>query len=101
MLKGREPVSKISVLELRKLLVLISENVHTVCFRYRLLGQMWQPNFMRVKDVTDTGVLLKDEMQNKTVLISDLKWIIQFELDGPIHSFAPNFHYDVIPDPTT
>lgn len=101
MLKGREPVSKISVLELKKLLVLISENVHTVCFRYRLIGQMWQPNFMRVKDVTDKGVFLRDELQNKTILISDLRWIIQFELDGPIHSFAPNFHYQVIPDPTT
>ena len=100
-MKDREPVSKLSVLELRMLLVLISENVHTVCFRYRLLGQMWQPNFMRVKDVTDRGVVLKDELQNKTILISDLKWIVQFELDGRIHSFAPNFHYEVIPDSTT
>lgn len=101
MLKDREPVSEISVLELRKLLVLISENVHTVCFRYRLIGQMWQRSFMCVNGVTDKGVFLKDELQNKTIFISDLKWIMQFELDGSIHSFVPNFHYEVIPDPTT
>ena len=98
LLEGREPVSEISVLELRRLLVLISENVHTVCFRYRLIGRMWHPNFMRVSEVTDNGVFLRDELQSKTIFISDLKWIAQFELDGSIHSFAPNFHYDVIPD---
>ena len=91
----------ISALELKRLLVEIAEKRPQVCLRYRLIGEMWQPNFMRVKDVTDKGVFLKDELQNKTVLIPDLKWIVQFELDGPIHSFAPNFHYQVLPDSIT
>ena len=55
---------------------------------------------MRVHEVTDKGVFLKDEQQNKIIFISDLKWIVQFELDGSIHSFAPNFHYEVVFDPT-
>ena len=96
-LKGRQPVSKISILELKRLLVLLSENAHSTGFRYRLLGQMWQPRFVYVHEVTDNGVFLKDQIENKTVFISDLKWIVQFELDGSLHSYAPNFHYDVIP----
>jgi hypothetical protein len=79
-------------------LVLLSENAHTVCFRYRLIGQMWQPHFMRVIDVTEEGVFLKDLIDHKTVLLSDLNMIMQFELDSSIHSFAPNFHYKVVPD---
>ena len=97
-LKGRQPVSKITVLELRNLLTMLSENAQTVYFRYRLIGRMWHPNFLKVHEVTEKGVFLKDESQNKTILISDLNWIVQFELDGSLHAFAPNFHYDVVPD---
>ena len=59
---------------------------------------MWQVNFMRVNEVTEKGAFFKDELQDKTILITDLKWIVQFELDGSIHGFLPNFHYEVIPD---
>ena len=97
-LKSFEAASKISVLELRRLLVLLSENAQTICFRYRLMGQMWQSHFMRVSEVTDKGVFLKDLIEDKLILISDLSMIMQFELDGPIHSFAPNFHYTVVQD---
>jgi hypothetical protein len=97
-LKSREPVSRVSVLELKKLLILLAENVHTVCFRYRMMGQMWQGNFLRVQEVTEKGVFLRDETENKTILISDLKWIAQFELDGRLHNYAPNFHYEVVAD---
>lgn len=97
-LKSRQPISRVPLLELKKLLVLLSENVHTVSFRYRVLGQMWHPTFLRVQEVTEKGVFLRDESENKTIYISDLKWITQFELDGTLHTFAPNFHYDVVAD---
>ena len=93
-------MSRISVLELKKLLILLSQNAHKISFRYRLIGRMWHPKFMRVTEVTDKGVFLKDQSENKTILISDLEWIVQFELDGRIHSFAPNFHYEVMRDST-
>jgi hypothetical protein len=97
-LKNREPVSKISVLELKALLVLISDHVHSIRFRYRLMGQMWQLNYMRVIHVSEKGVFLKDEIENKMISIPHLKMIIQFELDGSVQAFEPNFHYDVIPN---
>jgi hypothetical protein len=92
------PVSRISTLELRGLMVLIAENVYDVCIRYRLLGQMWQPNFMRVIRVTENGMVLQDEVNNKMISVPNLEMIVQFELDGSVHSFQPNFHYDVIPN---
>jgi hypothetical protein len=97
-IKSRESKSKISIVELKGLLVLLAENVHTVAFRYRLVGQMWQPDFMRVIHATDKGILLKNEKKNIMISLPNLSMIMQFELDGSIHSFAPNFHYDVVPD---
>ena len=94
-LQSRKPESEISVLELKRLLVLLAENVHTVCFRYRLIGAMWETNFVRVIQVTDKGVFLRDETRNRMISIPDLRMIMQFELDGAIHTFQPNFHYDV------
>ena len=93
--KDKGPATAFSILELKRLLVLLAENVHTVRFRYRLMGEMWEPNFVRVARVTDEGVFLRDEKKNKVISIPNLKLIMQFELDGSIHTFQPNFHYDV------
>jgi hypothetical protein len=95
-LKSREPASKISTLELKRLLALMADNPYSICFRYRCVGDMWQPNFMRVMGVTDKGVVLKDIPRNKIISVPDLKMIMQFELDGSLHGFAPNFHYTVV-----
>jgi len=46
--------------------------------------------------VTENGVLLNDQVKSKFLLISNLAHIVQFELDGRIHNFEPNFHYDLI-----
>jgi hypothetical protein len=94
----RQPVSDISILELKSLLVTITDNRLKVYFRYRLLGEMWQTNFVRVVKVTDNGVVLHDKIKNKTISLSDLKMIIQFELDGSLYAFEPNFHYNVVND---
>jgi hypothetical protein len=98
-LQDRQPESEVSVLELRRLLVLLAENAHSVCFRYRLIGAMWEPRFLRVIHVTDRGAFLKDTTKNRTISLPDLKMIMQFELDGSIHAFQPNYHYDVVPNP--
>lgn len=91
------PASNISTTELKSLLVSLTEHPHRVNFRYRLIGEMWQSVFMRVLFVTETGVMLRDEIHNRTILLSDLKMIIQFELDSALYNFDPNSHYDVIP----
>lgn len=93
--KNEEPESQISILELKRLLVLLAENVQSVCIRYRMVGKMWEPNFFRVVQVTDKGVFLKDESTNRTISIPDIRMIIQFELDGCVHTFQPNYHYNV------
>jgi hypothetical protein len=87
--------SLISVLELKRLLVTIIDFDMPICIRYRILGEMWQSNFLRVVKVTEKGVILNDELRNKTIILQDLTQIIQFEIDGRIHNFQPHFHYDV------
>jgi hypothetical protein len=62
---------------------------------------MWEPNFMRIIGLTDNGAVLHDEGTNKVISLPDLKQIIQFELDGNIFGYQPNFHYNVVPDHPT
>jgi len=85
----------ISVLELKRLLVTIVDSYSTVCIRYRILGEMWQPHFMRVIRVTENGVVLEDERNQRMVILADLSQIMQFEIDGRIHQYVPNNHYEV------
>lgn len=92
-----EPAKEVSVVELRRLLVELKEHRPDICIRYRMLGQMWAQNFLRVVLVTARGVLLNDETENKLKTIPDLSQIIQFELDKPFQSYRPYFHYEIIP----
>jgi hypothetical protein len=87
--------SLISVLELKRLLVDLKQKRPDICFRYRLLGEMWMTNAMRVISVTEKGVLLNDEPNNKLLSVSDLSLIMQFEIDAPFQGFQPHFHYHV------
>lgn len=57
---------------------------------------MWQPKFFQVVQVTEKGVFLKDEAADKIICVPDLHMIMQFELDGSLHAFQPNFHYSVV-----
>lgn len=85
----------VSLLELRRLLYTIVDNRLNACFRYRLLGEMWQPNFFRVAQITEKGVLLNDETTNSFKCLPDLSQIMQFEIDVAVHNFIPHNHYDV------
>ncbi|MDQ2658344.1 MAG: hypothetical protein M3Y60_13060 [Bacteroidota bacterium] len=92
----REPVKKVAVLNLRRLLVELKEHRPDICIRHRLIGQMWATNFLRVIQVTESGVLLNDEVSNKVHTITDLSHIMQFELDKSFQLYQPHFHYDVV-----
>lgn len=85
----------ISALELRKLLYTIVDNGSKASFRYRILGEMWQPNFLRVVQIAEQGVLLNDETTNSFKFLPDLSQIVQFEIDAAVHGFLPHNHYGV------
>lgn len=87
----------ISVTELKQMLVVIVDHQLSVCFRFRILGEMWHPTFMRVIRVTDRGVLLNDDVNNKMHHIVDLSHVVQFEIDQRLHNFHPHFHYELTP----
>lgn len=87
----------ICVLEVRRLLYDIYDRRPDICFRYRLLGEMWAICFMRVIKVTDRGVMLRVENEGTLVPISDLSNVMQFELDHSFLGFQAHYHYEVRP----
>lgn len=92
-----EEHKNVEVLQLRRLLFDLKEHRPDICFRYRLMGQMWVSNFSRVISLTEKGVLLNDEISNKFLSVPELSQIMQFELDKRFQAFKPYFHYDVVP----
>ena len=88
--------NKIAVLALKRLLVELKEHRPDICIRYRLLGQMWLNNFLRVVEISENGVVLYDEAISTFVRIPELSAIIQFELDKTFQSYQPYVHYDVV-----
>lgn len=86
----------ISVLELRRLMVDLSEKRPDICIRFRLLGELWTVNFLKVVRVSDKGVVLFDDAHG-LVSVSDLNFIMQVEIDKPFQGFQPYYHYEVTP----
>jgi hypothetical protein len=86
----------ISVLELRRLMVDLAEKRPDICIRFRFLGELWNVQFMRVMRLGEKGALLFDETDS-LVSVSDLNFIMQFEIDKPFQGFQPHYHYEVTP----
>jgi hypothetical protein len=89
--------SLISVLELKRLLNAIKDHRPDVCLRYRILGEMWVPNFTRVLHVRDNTVVFHDERNNKLINLFDISMVMQFEIDAPFQGYQPHYHYNVQP----
>jgi hypothetical protein len=100
----------ISVSDFRNLLYRLSEERPDIYIRVRFIGDMWLQNFMSihiVRELEDNGrhqskeklhgIILKDELENKIRIISELKSVIQFEIDKRFHEFQPYSHYTVTP----
>ena len=85
----------ISVLELKRLLIDLMEKRPDICIRFRLIGEMWLLHFTRVILITETGVIVNDEVSNKLIVVRDLWHVMQFEIDHRFQDFRPHFHYDV------
>lgn len=89
----------VSLSDLKKLLVSIGRDPQPVRIRYRALGQLWHPNFLQVLKVEQgKSVLFHDAIRKKFIALSDLTRIMQFELDRKLHSYEPNFHYQISDD---
>lgn len=86
----------ISVLELRRLMVDLAEKRPDISIRFRLLGDMWSVNFLRVIRITEKGAVLFDESHG-LVSVSDLNFVMQVEIDRPFQGFQPHYHYEVTP----
>lgn len=85
----------LSVLELRQQLIDILEHGPNVCVRFRLLGEMWMVNMMRIVNVTENRVLIHDEIANKLLSIQ-LDHVMQFEIDNRFKELQPHNHYDIV-----
>jgi hypothetical protein len=88
---------QVQVLELRRLLYELKDQRPDICVRFRLIGEMWQPNFAQVIKLTEEGVVLLNEKTNEPFAVRDLREIVQFELDARYQNYHPHFHYDVQP----
>ena len=86
-----------SVTLLKRTLIDILEHGQNVCVRFRLIGEMWQPHFVRVVGITESRVLVNDEVKNNLTSI-ELSKVMQFEIDHRFKGIEPHFHYDVAPD---
>ncbi len=86
----------ISTLELRRLMVDLLEKRPDICVRFRLLGELWGVNFLRIVRVTEKGGIFLNETQG-LVSVSDLNFIMQVEIDKPFQGFQPYYHYEVTP----
>ena len=86
----------ISVTELRALVTAIMDNGSKICIRFRLVGGMWHTHYTRVLARKDDFVMLHDEPINKAFAVN-LSDVMQFEIDGSIYGYKPNYHYDVRP----
>jgi hypothetical protein len=86
-----------SITHLKATLIDLLEHGQNVCVHFRLMGELWQPHFVRVVNVVDSKVLVNDEIKNKIFSI-DLSRIMQFEIDHPFKGIEPHNHYDIVPD---
>jgi hypothetical protein len=93
-MEGRKSISSS---ELKRLLYELKSYGADTCFRFRLIGEMWYPNFTKIVLISNNRVLVFDEIINNNFLISDLAKIVQFELDKRFQLYQPHFHYEVHP----
>lgn len=90
-----EDSQAVEVLQLRALLHDLLEHRKDILVRFRTLGSLWQPTFLRIIKMTDKGVVLAETQNDKPIILSNLDFVVQFELDTAFKQFQPNNHYAV------
>lgn len=87
----------VPALELRRLLFEIKDLRSDIHIRFRLMGEMWQSHHCRVVQLTEKGVVMFNDKENRLFFVADLNNVMQFEIDQPFQHFQPHFHYMVDP----
>jgi hypothetical protein len=84
----------LDIVELKRLLINLCEKRPDILVRYRLIGQMWQTNFVTIKQVIDDEVIFSDAkgLITKRVHLHDL---MQIELEGSFQMYRPYTHYSI------
>lgn len=88
----------VTIIELRRLLHELRDKSSHVGIRFRMIGEMWHLSHQNVIRLSDAGVVLYDGGANKIRVISDLRRVMQFELDGRFQNYQPHVHYGVTTD---
>lgn len=88
--------NQVPVIELRRLLYAIRDSRLDIGIRFRLIGELWQNEYLRILDVTDKGAALNDHRSNKLIFIQDLNNVMQFDVDQGFQQYQPHFHYSVV-----
>ena len=83
----------ISTSELRTLLVEILENSLAIRFRYRIVNGSWHSEFLTISELTERGVVVKDETTKQIIRLEDLAEIEQFEIDAPLNNISAHNSY--------
>ena len=87
--------NQVSIPELHLLLRSIIDLRPNVLIRFRLIGELWQTNFLRVVRLEENSAVFYDERNDRNALISDIKSFMQFELDSHFQQYEPHFHYTI------
>ncbi len=86
--------TKISAVELKRLLVNICSYAADVGVRCRPIGEMWMKNHAKVSSVNGATALLYDDKDAKYYIININK-VMQFDLDERFQNYQPHYHYEV------
>jgi hypothetical protein len=88
------PLPDLDIVELKRLLVELCEKRPDISVRYRLIGQMWQTNFVTIKQVTEEEIVFSDtkDLITKRVYLHDL---MQIELEDSFQMYRPYTHYTI------
>ncbi|MGC1240210.1 MAG: hypothetical protein WA874_01420 [Chryseosolibacter sp.] len=84
-----------TVRDLKTIICTIIENHPGVGIRFRTLGQLWYPGFLKIVKIDDKRLQLFDETRKFSISLRDLSAITQFELDANLGPFKPHFQYQV------
>jgi hypothetical protein len=85
----------VSAAELRGLLADILVNSPSTCVRFRLFGELWQQQFMRIVHVTSREIILRSESTGQIEVVPNIGNVVQFEIDTKFRNYQPHFHYEV------
>ena len=85
----------ISILELKLLAKSIIDHHAKIRMKYLIEGGVWTTHFLSVVMVTEKGLVLCDDANNKIESIPFLNDVTQFIIDEPFDSYNANLTYVV------